>query len=305
MQPAAAKRTVLLAMVGTGAVAIIKAARAGQRPRVGTGIGTVLAAAGLTALADPAPDLAAGIASLSLLSVLLASPDSITAAGNALRSSHKANVGSLKTAGTSSAGTIAQLAAGAGIGSQSTLQLLAAAPAGATSGGSPTEITVGDGSSRPYTGYASNVPVDHYDTNGHPVPVLVPIDGRSRLAPVAAAAFRKLESAFGEPIVLTGGWRPIPAAGEGPTSRAPGAPIKASHYVGHHSGEAIDVSLGASGMDPYKGLTDPRRQRWERFVIAAHSTGWLNHHISGKDMDAIRRSGVETEWWHWSVNGRH
>lgn len=154
--------------------------------------------------------------------------------------------------------------------------------------GASEKPAVGDGTSRPYTGSVSNVPVDHYDSHGHPVPVLVTVQGRHKLAPVAATAFQALQAATGFPIQLTGAWRPIPTEG-GP-------------YRGHHSGEAIDIAQGLTGLDPFKQPGDPRRDKWDRFVKAAAQTGWANWTL---DATGRPRDGVKAETWHWSYNGRH
>lgn len=84
--------------------------------------------------------------------------------------------------------------------------------------GEPHTVTVGDGTSRPYTGWASNIPVDHYDRNGHPVPVLVHPAGHPeiQLAPVAAERMRAWETAYGSKFIFSGSpaaYRPFPASG--------------------------------------------------------------------------------------------
>lgn len=167
-------------------------------------------------------------------------------------------------------------------------------------------IQVGDGSSGPYTGTASNVPVASMDKNGHPVPVLVSVYGRHKLAPVAAVAFEAWKAAYGGELILTGAWRPIPASGTRATSRSADASIVPSIYAGHTSGEAVDLSLGAMGVDPYKDRGDPRREKWETLFAAATATGWQNWTLTsaGRPRTDLP-AGQKVEFWHFSVNGRH
>ena len=161
--------------------------------------------------------------------------------------------------------------------------------------GEPHTVTIGDGTSRPYTGWASNIPVDHYDRNGHPVPVLVHPVGHPeiQLAPVAAERMRAWEAAYGSKFIFSGSlaaYRPFPATGLGYSRYT--KQWRLVHYTGHFSGEAIDLHLTAMGIDPYKPLSDPRRQRWEALKRAATAAGWQCWNPTD-------------EPWHWSINGRH
>jgi hypothetical protein len=161
--------------------------------------------------------------------------------------------------------------------------------------GEPHTVTIGDGTSRPYTGWASNIPVDHYDRNGHPVPVLVHPAGHPeiQLAPVAAQRMRAWEAAYGAKFIFSGSpaaYRPFPATGISYSRYT--KQWRLVHYIGHFSGESIDLHLTAMGIDPYKPLSDPRRQRWEALKRAAAATGWECWNPTD-------------EPWHWSVNGRH
>lgn len=99
MTPVSAKRTVLLALVATAVLAVVKAAQQQQRPRAGIFIGATVAGVILTGLADPAPDLAAGLAGLTFLGTAVASPDTIAAATGALSVRRSTNRGSGRVQG--------------------------------------------------------------------------------------------------------------------------------------------------------------------------------------------------------------
>ena len=76
-----AKKTVLVALVATVILAAVKTAQRGERPHARLFIGATVAGVILTALAEPAPEIAAGLAGITLLSTALASPETVTDLG--------------------------------------------------------------------------------------------------------------------------------------------------------------------------------------------------------------------------------
>lgn len=195
MTPTASKRLVLAALAGTAVIAVVKAAQQDQRPRAGIFIGATVAGVILTGLADPAPDLAAGLAGLTLLGTAAASPQTLAAATGALSVRRQTNRGSLRATPS---------------------PVPAVTPAATAA-----SVTTGTGS-RPRN-----------DPNNPPALVNIGQPGH-RLAPDAAAAFRLAEQRFGRTIWVTDSYRSyaVQAAGHAADPNRFGSPDTSRHVSG-------------------------------------------------------------------------
>ena len=71
MSPQNAKSAALGCVIGAGAIASVKSIAAGDLPPLRVGVGVFVAGAMLLALADPAPELAAGFGFLILAGAVL------------------------------------------------------------------------------------------------------------------------------------------------------------------------------------------------------------------------------------------
>lgn len=110
--------------------------------------------------------------------------------------------------------------------------------------------------------------------------------GGHKLAPGAAAAFKRWEALFGRQITVTDSYRD-PATQAAGYAKDPGrfaSPAKSRHP----RGEAVDVNLQALGAVP-PGAT------WDRLYSTAVAAGWCNPRGPYK--------GDHREPWHFSWNG--
>ena len=211
MNSSSAKRAVLFAMLAAGGIAVVKAAQEGKRPRLSIGIGTVAGIAVLTALAGPAPDIAAGLAGLTVFGAAAASPATIDAAGKSLSVRRPLNKGTMKVQ----------------------------TRVGFTAADALTDDSKASSASSTLTA-----------PNSAGVPQLVPIGpGSHRLSPAAAAALKKAEQLYGRTINVTDSYRSYAQqlAGWQRDPKRFAHPDKSRHV----RGEAIDVHTGMHNVrDP-------------------------------------------------------
>jgi hypothetical protein len=226
MTPTSAKKVVLLALVTTAGIATVKAARSGQQPRAGIFIGTMAAGVILTGLADPAPQIAAGLAGLTVFGALAAEPETLQALADSTTVRRTTNKGSGKQVPF-------DLAAGPD-GAIVAATATSTAPAATLTGGRDWRT-----------------PPDNLTSIGQ---------GGHRLAAPAAAALAQAERTFGGKIWVTDSYRTYAQQAAGyasdPSRFAP--PQESAHV----RGLAIDVHTGRLNISNPKLLQALQSAGW-------------------------------------------
>lgn len=264
MQADAAKRVVLIGMLAAAGIAGVQAVRQGRRPSVRLGVGMALGTIALTALADPAPAIAAGLAGTTAFGSLVYNTGALDAAVGALDAT-----GTVKrrTAPTYDLSVIGQLA-GAGGGFVET-----PAPDPDAGGG-------GGFGARGPDDLVSNPSAGTVAGCTDPAQLQLIGQGNHKLAPAAAVAFARAEQLYGGRITVTDSYRSCAHQQqryEETRLTEPGrfAPAKSSR---HTRGEAVDVNLVVMGASNSK------------LFAALRTAGWCQARPSD-------------EPWHWSYNG--